>query len=113
MNHFVRGFGDELTKVAVLGALKTVGGFVKRHPGLSINAPIILGATALAARSGYKSGRRGDEKPRYLPASYDPIARTATPSQAAYIPYGRLFGKPSEREAKKVSKNYKEKAFKG
>lgn len=113
MSNFIRGFGDELTKLAIgVGALKAVGKFGLKHP-VMLGVPFVLGGTAMAAKRGYKTGRRGGEKARYLPANYDRLSRRATPSRAASVPYGQLFSRASSKEKKKLSKHYKEKAFKG
>jgi len=97
-------------------------GFVKEAIGKSLLQPknlmralgvgMVAVPTALAARAGYKSGRAGDEKPRYLAASFDPISGHAMPSRAGVTNYNVLTKKPTAKEIKRVTKNYKEKAFK-
>jgi hypothetical protein len=63
--------------------------------------------TGLAAKAGYNRGRSGEEDPRYLAASYDPISRRAQASRAAHINYNVLTKKPTEKQKRAPSKNYK------
>ena len=93
-------------------------GFLKEAAGKSLLKPknlmralgvgMIAIPTGLAARAGYKRGRSGDEDPRYLAASYDPLSRRAQASQAAHINYNVLTKKPTEKQKRAPSKNYKE-----
>lgn len=111
MKPFFRGFADELAKTA--GALGTIGKMVTKHP----MAALAVGTTALgtgaAAMSAYKQGLRGGEKPRYLAAGIDRYSGQAQPSEASYINYNQLFErKPSSKEVKALSKNYRANAFK-
>lgn len=112
MNHFTRGFGDELVKLS--GALSSIGRFAIKHPMLALGVPFVVGGTALAAKRGYSKGRKGGEGARYLEAGYDPISRRATTSRAAYTNYNPLFdrSKPTSKQLKRISGKYKEKAFK-
>jgi hypothetical protein len=113
MNYFMQGFGDELTKVAVLGALKTVGRFAVKNPLIALGTIGTAGATAMAAREGYKRGRSGEQGPRYLKAQYDPISRQAMTSEAAYTNYNPLFPRsPTKKELKRIHGDYKEELFK-
>ena len=111
MTNFTRGFGDEIVKLA--GRLGSIGRFAMKHPMMALSVPFVLGGTALAARSGYKKGRKGGESPRYLEASYDPVSKRSTTSRAAYTNYNPLFDRTtSSKDAKRISKHYKEKTFK-
>ena len=111
MNHFLAGF---LKEASALGALKGLGKATVKNPLLVLGAGATAIGTGVAARSAYKSGRRGDEKPRYLAASYDPISGRAMPSRAALTNFNPLFReKLSPKKRKALSKHYKEKAFKG
>ena len=106
MNHLIRGFADELEKTAgVGGALKRALGLVKKYPTIALSTPMILGGTYMAARAGAEKGRSG-AKGRYLQAD------ARRPSNAAFTNYNQLFDtKPSEKEARRPTKKYKEKAF--
>lgn len=113
MNNFIRGFGDELVKAAAFGAIKGIGKFLVKNPLVGMGAATTLGATALAARQGYKRGRHGSETAQYLPAHYDPIARRAQASRTAYTNFSQLFDrKPTVEELDRLHRNYSEKAFK-
>lgn len=114
MNVFRRGFADELVKLSgALGALKTVGRFAVKHPLLTIGAGATGVGSVLAAKSGYESGLRGGEKPRYLAASVDPRTGDAQASRAAHINWHQLFShKPSKAQLKRISGNYDESKFK-
>jgi len=106
MKPALNGFADELTKLGSLGALKSLGKFVYKHPMATLGIVGTGAATGLAAKAGYESGRAGG-KGRYLPAS------AAGPSDAAYINYHQFFEhKPSRKERKKLHRNYREEAFK-
>jgi hypothetical protein len=107
MNHFLNGFVDELEKTATAaGALKGAFGFAKKYPTISLSTPMILGGTYYAAKAGAEKGRSG-AKGKYLTATKD------RPSDAAFANYNDLFDrKPSEKEARRPTRKYKESAFK-
>jgi len=99
MNHVLQGF---LKEAAAKSLLKPKN--LMRAAMLGMVAV----PTGLAARAGYKRGRGGDEDPRYLAASYDPISRRAQASRAAYTNYNVLTKKPTSKQKKAPTKNYNE-----
>lgn len=110
MTPFLEGF---LKEAGALGAAGKLGKFIMKHPLLSFGAVTTTAATGIAAKAGYKRGRAGGQKPRYIAASYDPISRRAMPSRAALINYNPLFNKRlTEKQKKKLHKYYKEETFK-
>lgn len=115
MNHFTKGFGDELTKVAVIGALGSLGKFVMKRPLTTLGLGGIGLSTAMAAKAGRERGRRGGEEPRHLHAGRDPLSGQTYASPAAYTNFNKLMKNPraERKENKRVSKHYKEKLFRG
>lgn len=110
MTPLLSGFASELAKTAGVGkALLTA---VKKHPTLTLGGIATAGLTGAAAHSAYKSGRAGEQKPRYLHASIDPVTGKGLPSRAAFTNYNVLFkGKPGTKDAERLHGKYKEKAF--
>lgn len=114
MNPFLAGFADELTKQAgALGVLKRVGKFSVKHPLIALTAAGTLGATALAAKSGYKSGLQGGDKPRYLAAQVDKNTGHAAASDAAYTNFHEMLSRrPAKGQLKRIHGDYDERKFK-
>ena len=111
MTPFLNGFGDELIKVGgVAGALASVGKGAVKHPLLALGAGTTLIGTGLATRAGYRQGMSGEGKPRFIAAGVNKYTGEAMPSDTAYTNFNTLF---SNKKDKKVSKNYRENAFKG
>jgi hypothetical protein len=104
MNNFLQGFLKEAISLKALAKPKNL----MRAAGVGF----IAVPTALAAKAGYARGRSGDEKERYLGASFDELSGHAMPTRTSRLAYGRLFHKPTEKEKKKPSKHYDEKDFK-
>jgi len=103
------GFADELTKVAVAGAVVKS---LAKHPVRTLLGGSVLIGAGLAGRAAYKSGLQGGQKPRYLAASVDPRTGRAIASRAAYLNWHNLFShKPSKKQIARLSKHYKERAF--
>ena len=110
MTPFLEGF---LKEAGAIGALGSLGKLVAKHPLLAIGSASTAAATGIAAKAGYKRGRAGGQRPRYIAASYDPISRRAMPSRAALTNFNPLFNKRlTEKQKKKLHKHYKEKTFK-
>ena len=106
MNNVLQGFLKEAIALKALAKPKNL----MRALGVGFVAV----PTALAAKAGYKKGRAGGQSPRYLAASYDPISGRSMPSRAALTNYNPLFKrKPTVKQKKRLSKNYKEKNFRG
>jgi hypothetical protein len=100
------GFGDELIKLSVLGALGGLGKLVARHPMQALGVGMLAGSTGVAGASGFAKGLRGGEKGRYLAASKH------GPSQAAYINYHPLFEhKPTRAQLLRLHEHYRPGAF--
>ena len=117
MRIFLQAFADELTKEAGLGvkAVKGLGrlGMTRHGLPLLISVPGIAIGTVAAAKRGYKKGRALGQEAKYLPTGYNKVTRKAEPSQAAFIRYGKLFGRASDKEVARLTRDYKEKAFRG
>jgi hypothetical protein len=109
-------FSNELTKLGGIGgllggALKKTVGVVARNPMKALGVGMIAVPTAMAYQSAREQGLQDGEKPRYLAAGRDE-AGNIRPSEAAYTNYHQLFEhKPSQRQAKQLSKNYKPEMF--
>ena len=111
MTPVLRGFLKEAT---ALSAAKKALKVTMKHPMLVIGAGATGVGTALAAREAHKRGLRGDEKARYIAASYDPISGRTMASRAAYTNLNPLYRRElSDKKKKAVSKHYKEKNFRG
>lgn len=105
MSPFLQGF---LKEASALKALAKPRNLLR-----AVGAGFVVVPTAMAAKAGYKRGRAGGQKARYLAASYDPISGRAMPSRAALTNYNPLFKKKlSEKKLKRMSKHYKEETFK-
>jgi len=114
MNPFLAGFADELIKTGgVLGPLKSVGKFTIKHPLVALTAAGTLGATALAAKGGYKRGLQGGDKPRYLAAAVDKNSGHAAASDAAYTNFHEMLSRrPTKGQLKRIHGDYDERKFK-
>jgi hypothetical protein len=113
MNPFLTGFADELTKTAVLGALKSVGKFTVKHPLVALTAAGTLATTALTAKSGYKRGLQGGERPRFLAAAVDKNTGHAAASDAAYTNFHEMLGRRlAKGQLKRIHGDYDERKFK-
>lgn len=100
MSAFLDGFTDELTKTAALGSIV---GAVARHPLRTLT----MGIPFYAGYAGFKKGRAGGQRPRYLAASRH------GPSKAALINWSKRLGlgKVPKKQVAALSRHHKPERF--
>jgi hypothetical protein len=97
MSHFIDGFSSELEKLAVVGAAKSLGKLIMKHPMKALTVGLVGAAGVAGARSASSA------KKRRIAAS------SRGPSKAWYVNYHKALGLPkklTKLQRQRLSRNF-------